>query len=201
MKTTFASVVVLAALCGIAPLHAAPLSAGHMLSVGNQPMNSCFDAAARDNAGTLEQFARRAAIADCDTALSTDKLRPEDRTATLTNRGILKAKAGNIDAAMEDYSAALARDPNSASIYIARGSAELHAQRYDDARADFEHALSLNPNNVVAVFDRGVANEASGNVVAAYHDYKKAQSLDPSFQPASVELARFKVTESHVATR
>ena len=118
---------------------------------------------------------------------------------TLANRGTLEVAVHNDDAAVADFNAALARNPNLAPAYMSRGAVMLRTGRYDEARADFTRAIDLGaPDLHVAYFNRGEAQEASGNLVAAYHDYRKAQELAPDFTPASQELARFQVESRSV---
>jgi len=122
------------------------------------------------------------------------------RAGTLVNHGILQAAAGRTDAAIADFDAGLARDPGLSAAYMNRGGVFLKAGRYNEARVDFDRAIDLGTADMhVAYFNRGEAQEASGNLVAAYHDYRKAQELAPDFKPASLELARFQVTQRRVA--
>ena len=186
MKLTSAFAV--AVLFGIAPAQAATAM------VGDTPTVSCAKAAMAERPDArISDATRDAALATCNTALA-DKILQQDRTATLVNRGIILAAAGNATDALDDYIAALARDPSMANTYINRGSALLRIGRYQEARADFDRALSLGTDQqTIAYFCRGMAQEKLGALTAAYNDYKKAQSLSPDFKPANIELARFQV--------
>jgi len=186
-----------AATAAIALLASAPAQAASVMSAGRTVQEDCFRAAASP-AHTDRAVAN--GIAACNMALTGD-LSQLARAGTLVNRGTLEAAAGSNDAAMADFNAGLARDPNLAAGYMNRGAALLRAARYDEARADFDRAIDLNTADLhVAYFNRGEAQEASGNLVAAYHDYRKAQELAPDFKPASLELARFQVSDHRVAT-
>jgi tetratricopeptide (TPR) repeat protein len=154
---------------------------------------------AEGSGNSISMPAHRGALKDCTDALA-GKLLPADRTATLLNRGIVNAAAGNTDAALADYDAALARAPEMANAYLNRGTAFLHSGRFDAARADFDRALALKTDQAaIATFSRGMANEKLGNLAAAYHDYRQAQALD--FAPAGIELARFQVHDTQYANR
>lgn len=193
MKLHLVTAVVAAALFASAPSRAA------VLVVGQGEPADCFQAAAAQTGGKSSSYRVGSALAHCNTALAGD-LSYDDRTATLANRGILQAAAGDIDAAVADYNAALSRNPDMADVYIDRGTAMLHDARYEEARADFDHALKLGMENPhIGYFDRGEAEEASGNLLAAYRDYSRARDLAPEFKPATLELGRFHVIDRQVA--
>lgn len=194
MKLFLSSAI--AALFAIVPAHAATTM------VGDTPTIACARAAAAGTPGAqFSQPTRRDALAECNAALA-DKIVEKDRTATLINRGIILAAAGDVSAALNDYSTALERDPSIISAYINRGSALLRAGRFEEARADFDRAISMGTDQpTLAYFNRGMANEKLGALTAAYRDYKKAQTLSPDFKPASAELARFQVVNRVAANR
>lgn len=185
------------AVAAFALFAAAPSYAQSLMETGRPVREDCFRAA--HAAQSLSQRGLRVGIAACNAALAGD-LAQEARAGTLANRGLLQAAAHNDEAAVGDFNSALTRDPNLAQAYMGRGLAMLRAARYDDARADFTRAIDLRTTDLhIAYFNRGEAQEAAGNLVAAYHDYRKAQELAPGFEPASLELARFQVTERRVA--
>jgi len=191
MKTSF---LLSACLLAVMPAHAATQM------WGKTPVIACHDSAALAFAHEVSKATSRDGIANCTAALA-DKLHPRDATATLANRGMLEAALGLGDAAIRDFNEALARDGNAANIYVNRGVAFLKAGRFEEARADFSHALDLNVADQVPVFfDRGMAEEKLGRLSEAYHDYRWAANLDPGFRPATVELARFTVTNPRFAS-
>ncbi|HEX4026845.1 MAG TPA: hypothetical protein VHX18_04435 [Rhizomicrobium sp.] len=191
MKLHFAAVAVIALFAS------APSYAQSVMSAGQPAREDCFRAS--QTTQSLSERGLRNGIAACNAALAGD-LAQYDRAGTLVNRGVLQAAVHNDDAAVADFNAALNRDPNLAPAYMNRGLVMLRAARYEEARADFTHAIDLGATDLhVAYFNRGEAQEASGNLVAAYHDYRKAQELAPDFKPASLELARFQVTQRRVA--
>jgi tetratricopeptide (TPR) repeat protein len=189
MKLQLTSALVFASLVGAVSAHADDALAG----IGQTPASACFKAAAMvSRTGTaLPGALRKDALVNCEQALG-EKLTPKDRIATLVNRGTIESASGDIGASLADYDAALTINPNTADIYINRGSALLRAARYEEARNDFDKALALGPTNAyVAYFDRGMAQEKSGNITAAYADYKQAAALAPDYKPAKAVLARF----------
>lgn len=183
------SIILVAAMAAALPAQAATQM------FGDTPAIACAKSAMAEQPGVnLSMPTHRGALANCNKALA-DKLLPADRTATLVNRGIINAAAGNTEAALADYSEALIRAPELASAYLNRGAALMQAGRLQEARADFDRALALNTDRpAIAYFNRGMANEKLGALPAAYRDYKQAQSLAPDFKPASAELARFQVS-------
>jgi tetratricopeptide (TPR) repeat protein len=196
LNLTYASAAVIASLVAAMPAHAATLM------VGKSPSVACQEGAAMDVArNEVSISTNRDSIANCTEALS-GKMSEADRTAALANRGIIETAAGNTGAALADFNAALARNPQLANVYVNRGTALLKTGRFEEARTDFNHAIELGADNqAVAYFDRGMAEEKLGNLSAAYHDYKSAQNLAPDFRPASVELARFQVADPRYASR
>src|SRR6185503_12423887 len=188
-----------AAAAALALFASTPSLAASVMSAGSTVQEDCFRAAQSQARAPLSVRSLANGIAACTAALTGD-MSQLARAGTLVNRGILQAAAGNDAAAIADFDAGLARDPNLAAGYMNRGSALLRTARYTEARADFDRAISLNASDLhIAYFNRGEAQEASGNLVAAYHDYRKAQELAPDFKPASLELARFQVTQRRVA--
>lgn len=181
----------------IALFVAAPSYAQSVMETGQPVQEDCYRAAQASQ--SLPDRGLRLGIAACNRALSGDLSRFA-RAGTLANLGVLEAAAHNDELAVADFGKALTWNANLAPAYIGRGLAMMRAARYDEARADFSRAIDLVPADPhVAYFYRGEAQEASGNLVAAYRDYRKAQELAPDFQPASVELARFQVTQRHIA--
>jgi tetratricopeptide (TPR) repeat protein len=198
MKLQFVLAASAIVLFAVSSASAAPAT---MVTIGQQPAVGCADTAdalARDR---ILPSGVHDGLANCNEALD-NPLSESDRAATLVNRGALEAAANQIDAAIADFDAALARNPNLSDIYVNRGAAFLKAAHYDRARADFDRAIAAHaPSIVVAYFNRGMANEKSGDLKAAYRDYSQAAKLAPNFEPAKVELARFHVQGSYVANR
>src|SRR5689334_10766710 len=114
------SILVFAALAATVPAHAAT----QML--GDTPAIACAKFAAAAN---VSAPSNRSALTTCNKALA-DKLMPADRTATLVNRGIVNAAAGNTEAALADYNEALARAPELASAYLSRGATLMQVGRF-----------------------------------------------------------------------
>ncbi|HWU54951.1 MAG TPA: hypothetical protein VN175_05570 [Rhizomicrobium sp.] len=187
------------AAAAVALLASSPSYAVSVMSAGQTVQEDCFHAAQTQARAPLSDRELRLGLAACNSALTGD-MSQLTRAGTLVNRGILQAAAGKTDAAIADFDAGLAGDPGLSAGYMNRGAVFLKTGRYSQARADFDRAIALGVADLhVAYFNRGEAQEASGDLLAAYHDYRKAQQLAPDFKPASLELARFQVTQRRVA--
>jgi len=135
-----------------------------------------------------------AGIADCTTALNEEALTQTDRAATYVNRGILRARNGDADAALADYDNGLRINPQLAEGYVDRGATYIAMKRYQDALTDIDKGLSLGTKKAyIAYYDRAIAREALGDIKGAYEDYKQAVELAPDFALAIQQLKRFKV--------
>jgi tetratricopeptide (TPR) repeat protein len=175
-------------LFAAAALLAASPAAGAVTVLGNSSARQCYEAAESRSNPSLT------VIRTCDQAMSDEALSQYERVATLVNRGILKARLGNVDEAIVDYDAALRTDPNEAEAYLNKGFAMLHLPDAAQARPMFDTALEKRTRKpALAYYGRAVANELSGHVRAAYEDYRQASLLDPRWQEPKTELARFQV--------
>ena len=164
-------------------------AAGAVTVLGSSSARLCYlaaDARLRPNGAALER---------CDAALSEDFLTDRDRVATLVNRGILKLRLERRDAAIADFDAAIAIDPDQGEAYLNKGMARLHDQAaWRDAVALFDTALAKRTRRPeIAFYGRAVAYENGGEVKAAYRDYRQASLLAPEWAEPRTELARFTV--------
>ncbi len=128
----------------------------------------------------------------CNTALSDPHM--VHRAELLIDRGVVQVKLGDSEAALADYSGAIALDDTLGDAYVSRAGVLIAQHRYHEARADIARAMALGASNLhAAYYSRGVIEEETGNVQAAYRDYRRALAIKPDFAAASRELARFKV--------
>jgi tetratricopeptide (TPR) repeat protein len=176
-------------LFAAAALLAATPAAAAVTVLGNSSARLCFEAAESRSVPTFRD------LRTCDEALTQDALSQYDEVATLVNRGILKARLGDLDEAIVDYDNALSRDPEQAEAYLNKGFALLHLpDAARQARPMFDSAIEKKTRRPeLAYYGRAVANEMSGQVRAAYNDYLEASRLDPKWREPKLELARFRV--------
>jgi tetratricopeptide (TPR) repeat protein len=159
--------------------------------LGSTSARLCFEAAdARIAPG-------RDSIMRCDQALSEENLSDYDTVATFVNRGILKLRIGSSDAAITDFDAALARDPDQPEAYLNKGIALLRKpDGWAQAVPLFDAAIAKKTRRpALAYYGRGVANELAGHVQEAYSDYREANRIEPKWRDPQVELARFSIRE------
>ena len=176
-------------LFAAAALLAATPAAGAVSVIGNSAARSCYLAAESRGAPSLE------VLRFCDDALHRGALTDDELVATFVNRGILKARLGDLDKAISDYDAALSRDPDEPEAYLNKGFALLHlSESGERAKPLFDTALAKKTRRPeLAYYGRGVAHEMAGEVHAAYRDYRQASRIDPKWRQPKMELARFKV--------
>jgi tetratricopeptide (TPR) repeat protein len=147
-------------------------------------------AAARDG---LDDAASEAA---CTAALEGEMLGPRERAGTYVNRGIIKLRRKQYDAAIRDFDTAVRTKADLAEAYVNRGAAYIGAQRFAESVADFNNALELGTSEPhKAYYNRGVAHEWLDDPAAAYLDYQKALELAPDWTLPKAQLARFGVSK------
>ena len=176
-------------LLAAATLLAASPAAAAVTVIGSSSARSCYLAA--ESAG----IPTNSMLRTCDEALGEEALSHYDLVATYVNRGILKARMGQLDAAIADYDTALRNDPNEPEAYLNKGYALLHLpDAAVQAKPMFDNAIEKKTRRPeLAYYGRGVANEMAGEVRAAYYDYRQASMSDPKWRDPKLELARFRV--------
>ena len=159
--------------------------------IGNSSARMCYEAA--DSTGSAVSGLRY-----CDEALAMEALTGHDRVATFVNRGILKMRKGDYDAAIADFDTAIAEDDQQAEAYLNKGVALLRGSTdYAKAVPLFTTAIEKRTSRpALAYLGRGMAHEMNGQVKAAYLDYKQAQALAPNWKEPAAELARFTVVRN-----
>ncbi len=129
----------------------------------------------------------------CDTALKDRSLLKKDRIATLINRGILYNHRGDYTAAIADFEAALALDPEASAAYVNRGNTYFSTQQFDLAIDDYSTSLQMNPRNpYIAHYNRGVANEAKKKTKLAFADFVRVTELRPDWEPALTRVQQYR---------
>jgi len=176
-------------LLSVAACIAAAPAAAAVTVIGNSSARNCYEAA------ELDLPPQRFAIEQCDRALNEESLVMEDVVATHVNRGILRARSGNIPAAIEDFDNAMALDPNEAEAYLNKALVlTMKASQARQAVPLFTMALEKKTRRPeLAYFGRAAANEDLGDVRSAYADYTSAAAAAPKWPAPQAELARFNV--------
>lgn len=169
---------------------AIPAAAGAAITViGNSSARLCFEAAEN------ELGSKRVDLETCDRALTEENLSKDDMVATHVNRGILRARRGDVSGSLADFDAASAIDPNEPEAYLNKGLVlTIKADQAAPALPFFTMALEKNTRRpALAYFGRAAAYEQLGKLKSAYSDYSRAQEADPKWDAPRAELARFTV--------
>jgi tetratricopeptide (TPR) repeat protein len=162
---------------------------GAVTVLGNTAARLCYEAAEARMVPTWDSLER------CDSALRQEALTEDDRNATYVNRGILKMRGGNYEAALQDYDRAIAADPQLAEAYLNKGLALVRAGRdWDAAVVLFNTAIEKHARRpALAYYGRGIAEEMKGHLKDAYLDYREASRIEPKWREPQADLLRFTV--------
>ncbi|KAM6094220.1 protein SGT1 homolog isoform 2-T2 [Chlamydotis macqueenii] len=89
---------------------------------------------------------------------------------------------GDIDrdpeAAAQELTTALEKNPDDAECYCQRAYAHILLQKYADAVADAKKSLDLNPSNAIALLRKGLGEYHSKNYASALESFREGQRLD-----------------------
>ena len=156
------------------------------VTFGNTDAELCYSAAemSRAPAGSLDH---------CDAALRDRSLPKKQRVATLINRGVVFNHRGNYPAAIADFEAALALDPQASAAYVNRGNTYFYSRKLDLAIEDYSTSLQLNPRNPhLAHYNRGLVNEIKQEEKLAFADFVRANELRPGWKPAETRIQQYR---------
>lgn len=164
-------------------------SANAAISVlGGGQAQECFQAAKADKSDN-------ASLDTCNLALDTEMLSPQDRGGTLINRGVMRLRRGEYEAAHADFNAGIGLIPDVGEGWINRGAMFIGERRYKEALADIDKALALGLHEPAkAYYNRAIAYEGLDDETQAYLDYQQALVLNPGWELPQHELLRFTVT-------
>lgn len=177
--------VLAGAIAAAAPAYAQ----GAVTVIGGGMAQECYQAAETSSV-PIQQ-----ALQICDLALNQERLRPRDKAATFTNRGILHMRAGNNTRAMWDYQRSLEIIPDLKEAKVNLGAALYNLKRYPEALAALNEgvgAMSLDAR-VIGFYNRGLTHEKLGDLQSAYEDFRHALEMRPEFKLAADQMKRFTV--------
>lgn len=98
-------------------------------------------------------------------------------------RGLDKARAGDLEAALDDFNQAIELEP-SGQVYYNRAYTKSVLEDFEGAISDYNAAIALSYRLAEAHYERGYCNEELENVDAAIDDYSKAIELDDNYADA-----------------
>ncbi|HZG09261.1 MAG TPA: tetratricopeptide repeat protein [Allosphingosinicella sp.] len=158
--------------------------------LGNSAARLCYEAAESKSLGGQ-------GLGQCNRALRDENLSTRDAVATFVNRGILKLRGGDTEAAIIDFDNAIDMNPAEAEAYLNKGVATLRlgdGERRTEAVRLFDTALAKNTKKpAIAYYGRAIAHELSGRLREAYRDYRQASAAAPEWREPKAELSRFTV--------
>jgi tetratricopeptide (TPR) repeat protein len=156
--------------------------------LGGGQAQACYQAA---KAGKSD----KASLDACDLALDTEMMPPDDRGGILINRGVMRLRRGEYEAAHADFDAGIRLIPEVGEGWINRGAMFLGERRFKEALADLDKALSLGLHEPAkAYYNRAIAYEGLDDEKSAYLDYQEALVLQPGWELPQHELIRFTVS-------
>ncbi|MHC5937079.1 tetratricopeptide repeat-containing S1 family peptidase [Nostoc sp.] len=106
------------------------------------------------------------------------------RAVFLINRGALYSDQKKWKLALDDYTKAIAINPQSAGAYTNRGNLYKDQKKGELAEADYNKAIAINPQYNYAYYNRGVLYSDQKKWKLALADYTKAIAINPQFARA-----------------
>jgi tetratricopeptide (TPR) repeat protein len=100
------------------------------------------------------------------------------------NLGLLSAREGRTDQAIQQFQKALQLDPDHFIALENLGNAYRQAKHWDDAKATLQHALQLNPDNAEANYAMGMVYAQTDDADRAYEYLQKAVAERPAYPEA-----------------
>jgi tetratricopeptide (TPR) repeat protein len=102
----------------------------------------------------------------------------------LVNRGIEKARSGDLDGALSDFDHAIELNPQNDAAYYNRAQARRLKNDSVGAIADYTKAIELGSTNPAAYNNRGNARAETNDWDGAISDYTRAIELKPEYARA-----------------
>jgi tetratricopeptide (TPR) repeat protein len=126
--------------------------------------------------------------------------RPSDESdGDLVNRGIEKAKNGDLDGAIADFDRAIELNPKDDAGYFNRAQAKWLKKDTGGAIADYTRAIELGSTNPAAYNNRGNARAQNHDRDGAIADYTRAIELKPNYARAYYNRAVTKQAKGDAA--
>jgi tetratricopeptide (TPR) repeat protein len=108
----------------------------------------------------------------------------DESDGNLVNRGIEKAKSGDLDGAIADFNRAAELNPKDDAPYYNRAQAKWLKKDTAGAIADYTRAIELGSTNPAAYNNRGNARSENNDRDGAIADYTRAIELKPDYARA-----------------
>jgi tetratricopeptide (TPR) repeat protein len=98
--------------------------------------------------------------------------------------GVILAKQGHMEEAMEHYHKAIQINPNSPEVLYDLGNFLANNGQLDEAIENYRKAIQIDPNSFDAMNNLGVALAAKSRFDEAIKNYRKAIQINPNFSKA-----------------
>jgi tetratricopeptide (TPR) repeat protein len=109
---------------------------------------------------------------------------PAPSPDAVIRRAIERARANDLDRAVEDFTLVLSLRPRDITALLGRGDARERKHDHAGAIADFTEALRLAPGNAWVYLSRGIARRWAEDVQGSLADYTEAIRLQPTLAAA-----------------
>ncbi len=116
--------------------------------------------------------------------LDRPNLTPEQRANTFYQRAAAYIHLKNMDAAAQDYQAAIKVFPGHLGSHVGLAEGYVVAGKPDKALEAFSHAVETFPNNPLVFNNRGLFLQHQGRYKEAAADFNKALQIDPKYAVA-----------------
>lgn len=172
---------------GIATVLIPSAASAAVVTMGGPLSKLCYEAATSNDA-------RDSAIDGCTRSLQEEALGPDDRAATLVNRGIVYMARRRDVEADTDFNAALALNDRLSDAWLNKGFLRIRQGNGRDALPMVEKGMETGARReALAIFARGVAYEQMGDFRSAYADIKRAHDLEPRWSLPREFLADYRI--------
>jgi tetratricopeptide (TPR) repeat protein len=119
-------------------------------------------------------------IEACRSLVDTHVDKPQSLALVYNNLGTARVVNGDYASAIDDYTASIRHDPNSAKVFNNRGIAHQRNGNRAQALADFSRAISISSDYVPALANRAKLYEVMNDTDRAIADLSRAIQLQPS---------------------
>ena len=126
-------------------------------------------------------------------------LTPEQRANTLYQRAAAYIHLKNMEAAIQDYQAAIKSFPGHLGSHVGLAESYVVSQQADKALAAFSAAVETFPNNPLVYNNRGLFLQQQKRLNEAVADFNKALQIDPKFAVAHTNRAFTQQTAGNLA--
>ena len=126
-------------------------------------------------------------------------LTPEQRANTLYQRAAAYIHLKNMEAAIQDYQAAIKSFPGHLGSHVGLAESYVVSQQADKALAAFSTAVETFPNNQLVYNNRGLFLQQQKRLNEAVADFNKALQIDPKFAVAHTNRGFTQQTAGNLA--